>query len=367
VAVGHRAGISNTGSANVFIGALAGYSNTSSIGNVFIGGGVYGLTNPSGYLTTGGRNTFVGAASGHLVTSGAKNTILGNFDGNQGGLDIRTADNYIVLSDGDGNPRLFMNSTGAGRVTSGNFSVGADPYAIGYGPQFFFGDGAGGAMGMLNAQSINTNDYPVVLTANAYCTGVNTFAYVTSSANASRIRMNQGAVNFAGADTGTAGSAITFTEILSVKKDETLALQGAGRYSGTGITFPATQSASSDANTLDDYEEGAWTPTTSAGGVTVTNLNSYYTKIGRLVHVYAYVEVNNSGGTLGGIAWTGLPFAALSYAPALRYYKAGTGSASTQIWAADTYTESGSAQIIDNNDIGSGVSQIMISATYFVA
>jgi len=30
--------------------------------------------------------------------------------------------------------------------------------------------------------------------------------------------------------------------------------------SGAGITFPATQSASTDANTLDDYEEGTWTP-----------------------------------------------------------------------------------------------------------
>ena len=144
-------------------------------------------------------------------------------------------------------------------------------------------------------------------------------------------------------------------------------LGGATNTSGMGITFPATQVASSNANTLDDYEEGTWTPTTSAGGVTLTNLNSYYTKIGRLVHVYAYVEVDNSGGTLAGITWTGLPFAALSYAPALRYYKAGAGSANTQIWAADTYTESGAAQIVDNNDIGSGISQIMISATYFVS
>jgi hypothetical protein len=29
--------------------------------------------------------------------------------------------------------------------------------------------------------------------------------------------------------------------------------------SGSGITFPATQSASTNANTLDDYEEGTWT------------------------------------------------------------------------------------------------------------
>jgi hypothetical protein len=42
------------------------------------------------------------------MTTGSKNTILGCYNGNQGGLDIRTASNYIVLSDGDGNPRAWI-------------------------------------------------------------------------------------------------------------------------------------------------------------------------------------------------------------------------------------------------------------------
>lgn len=44
--------------------------------------------------------------------------------------------------------------------------------------------------------------------------------------------------------------------------------------SGMGIKFPATQSASSDANTLDDYEEGTWTPTLTRAGQTI-NQTSY--------------------------------------------------------------------------------------------
>ena len=48
-----------------------------------------------------------------------------------------------------------------------------------------------------------------------------------------------------------------------------LGLGGAIPSSGTGITFPATQSASSNANTLDDYEEGTWTPTVTFGGASV--------------------------------------------------------------------------------------------------
>ena len=58
--------------------------------------------------------------------------------------------------------------------------------------------------------------------------------------------------------------------------------------SGAGITFPATQSASTDVNTLDDYEEGVWTPaltnlTVNSGTPTY---GGTYTKIGRLVFVY---------------------------------------------------------------------------------
>jgi hypothetical protein len=46
------------------------------------------------------------------MTTGGKNTVIGNFSGNQGGLDIRTANNHIVLSDGDGNPRMWMDGDG---------------------------------------------------------------------------------------------------------------------------------------------------------------------------------------------------------------------------------------------------------------
>jgi hypothetical protein len=51
-------------------------------------------------------NTFVGYQAGDLIVGGSKNSILGSFDGNQNTIDIRNSDNNIVLSDGDGNPRL---------------------------------------------------------------------------------------------------------------------------------------------------------------------------------------------------------------------------------------------------------------------
>jgi len=98
-AVGYQAGYNNTtGTRNTFVGEAAGYTVTTNNYNVFIG-------NHAGYNTTGGSNTFVGDYSGYLITSGSKNIIIGKFDGNSGGFDIRTASNYIFLSDGDGNVR----------------------------------------------------------------------------------------------------------------------------------------------------------------------------------------------------------------------------------------------------------------------
>ena len=56
--------------------------------------------------------------------------------------------------------------------------------------------------------------------------------------------------------------------------------------SGAGISFPATQSASTDANTLDDYEEGTWTPSlTSFTVVGSPTYTGFYTKVGRQVTV----------------------------------------------------------------------------------
>ena len=78
-----------------------------------------------------------------------------------------------------------------------------------------------------------------------------------------------------------------------------------------GIKFQANQASSSDANTLDDYEEGTWTPTiygsSTAGTGTYGYQNGIYTKVGNLVVFSCYVQVTNHTGT-GYMHLTGLPF-----------------------------------------------------------
>jgi len=76
-----------------------------------------------------------------------------------------------------------------------------------------------------------------------------------------------------------------------------------------GVSFPATQVPSSDANTLDDYEEGTWTPvlTPSAGTITSQTCSGSYVKVGRLVTVT--FNAQSLTGTMTAISQlTGLPF-----------------------------------------------------------
>lgn len=72
------------------------------------------------------------------------------------------------------------------------------------------------------------------------------------------------------------------------------------------LPFPATQSASAGANTLDDYEEGTFTP--AANGVTFGTAVGFYTKIGRVVFIAGYViwpaTANGSAALIGGLPFT---------------------------------------------------------------
>jgi hypothetical protein len=100
--------------------------------------------------------------------------------------------------------------------------------------------------------------------------------------------------------------------------------------SGTGITFPATASPSSDANTLDDYEEGTWTPTligaTTAGTYVydATRTGGKYIKIGDTVFLTGVFRVNSitTAGT-GAATIGGVPFTIGSNSGASNYARTG--------------------------------------------
>jgi len=106
-AVGKDAMDSNTtGGYNVAVGLDALQASTSATNNTAVGQAALNL-----YTGTGGENTAVGAGAGASITTGSKNTIIGNNNGNEGNLSITTADNNVVLSDGDANVRIHHDGT----------------------------------------------------------------------------------------------------------------------------------------------------------------------------------------------------------------------------------------------------------------
>jgi hypothetical protein len=78
------------------------------------------------------------------------------------------------------------------------------------------------------------------------------------------------------------------------------------------LTFPAAQVPSSDVNTLDDYEEGTWTPVLEAASGTITPNAGFtggrYTKVGNLVTINGTIYVSDVAAPSGLLKMTGIPF-----------------------------------------------------------
>jgi hypothetical protein len=119
----------------------------------------------------------------------------------------------------------------------------------------------------------------------------------------------------------TSAAGVTIDSVLlkdgTVKATTTIGVGNATpAASGAGITFPATQSASSNANTLDDYEEGTFTPVLAFGGASVAltynGRDGYYTKIGDTVTITGWIYVDSKGTSTGSATIDGLPFTAAS-------------------------------------------------------
>ena len=106
-----------------------------------------------------------------------------------------------------------------------------------------------------------------------------------------------------------------------------------GTLTVDNIQFPATAVASANANNLDDYEEGTWTPSfvTAPDSGSVTSLAGSYVKIGKVVHIF--VEIAGSGMGISSFArLQGLPFSAIDRSGAGVYIGGSIGSTTTHGW-----------------------------------
>lgn len=110
--------------------------------------------------------------------------------------------------------------------------------------------------------------------------------------------------------TGTTSTNLVFSAIPTF--GTTIGVGGAtAAASGAGVTFPASASASTDVNTLDDYKEGTFTPTVTATTGSITSfgtLSGKYTKVGNFVSVSLSIQITNNGTGLGYLKVSNMPY-----------------------------------------------------------
>ena len=88
---------------------------------------------------------------------------------------------------------------------------------------------------------------------------------------------------------------------------------------GHGIDFSATSDSggTTTSELFHDYEEGTFTPTIIRSSAGYSGNYNYqhgvYTRIGRLVHCYIDVDINNFSGGGGHVGMSGLPFTISSH------------------------------------------------------
>ena len=117
---------------------------------------------------------------------------------------------------------------------------------------------------------------------------------------------------------------------------------GTAAADGVGVTFPSVQVASSDANCLDDYEEGTWAPAVSISTANITavaSVNARYTKVGRIVTLSGQVSGTVTAPNLETY-WIllGLPFTQGSTTVGTLFENAGLRIGSTQVVSNNLYS-----------------------------
>ena len=323
-------------------GVVTNLTGTASI-NI---NGTVGATTPStGAFTTlsaSGTSTLAAVNSGALAVTGAISSTTGaNFATSSGNVGI-----------GGGDPATRKLSIAAVRDAQdfgGAVSFVNSSYSNGR--NFYIGNHYAGAGSMeFRLSRFNNTDHRLILSAN----------------ESGLVTLHEGL-----AVTG----AISATEIISANK---------------GITFPATQVASADANTLDDYEEGTFTPSFESTGISAitygTGRNGYYTKVGRLVTVTINIMTQSITVTDSSAVVTisGLPFTVSSSSESTNGVCIGSTSRwtsnpptggvananSTSIYLYRTYYTTGGDPVqntvADMGTVSGNKNIIRLTTTYFV-
>jgi len=221
-----------------------------------------------------------------------------------------SAEDLTLNADGSGNDIIFQ-SNGSTVVTV----VGEGNVGIGVTPESSSSSYKALRIGESGNISSHTGTAHTLISNNAYIDTSDNYKYTETDQACLYEQDNAGKHYFKTAVSGSADAAITWTTPLTIANTGDITV-GTGDIvfttAGKGICLGVT--SNTDANTLDDYEEGTWTPTiegsTSASGQSYGTQQGKYVKVGSVVHAQCYVTLSAKGTIAGSyLVVKGLPFA----------------------------------------------------------
>ena len=246
-----------------------------------------------------GQLRFYGADGTTFIRAAA---ITGEVDGTPGTSDMPGRLVFSTTADGASTPteRVRIDS-------AGNVGIGAVPTSAAKSNITSTSAGASTiALSLQNASNTVSSETVLDFVTNTAGAGVRAAQITAINTDGSTglnmvFKISNGAVP---------AEAMRITSLGGLKIQTGVAV-GAATPGTSGVAFPATAVAVADANTLDDYEEGSWTPvvtfTGGNGDLTTAEALGVYTKIGRLVQIAFNVEFSETT-ALTNLTITGVPF-----------------------------------------------------------
>ena len=226
------------------------------------------------------------------------------------------------------------------------------------------GDTINGTAANITLTQLSTVDIFVIAAA----TGFWAITYATSDNTQTETNKTLTAPVLSGSVTGT--YTLAGTPTLTSPTINTPTITGATIDVTSGVAFPATQVPSGDANTLDDYEEGTWTPTLNFGGattgITYSAQAGAYTKIGRNVFIDFGFTLSSKGSATGSATISGLPFSIVTAAAAnvdLSYFSMTTSLISLRATGAGTSINLFKNTVATTDNVSSAIQETDFSGT----
>ena len=269
-----------------------GIGTTGQILRVVSGAPAWGTDYVGTVTSVGGTGTVNGITLTGTVTSSGNLTLGG------------TLSNVSLTTQVSGTLPVGNGGTGLTTLASGYIPYGNGTSAFSSSSGFTYN---GNTLTATTGVSGNSNVLSLVNSNTAAGgIGVSIRGYSSNGSN------NLGQIDFGGA--GALGGNIDFyTANGSGTNTFSLRLASSNgnlqfQQSNAGIVF--NNSSASVNSTLNDYEQGTWTPgvTSSTGSITSYTSSGTYTKIGRLVTITGNITITNGGTASGIILLSGLPF-----------------------------------------------------------